>query len=60
MNSGKPPESDQPAEPSAMEDYVVHQYGLTRDQARELVKQHGGDKSKIDAAAGWLKAQKRE
>jgi hypothetical protein len=40
-------------------DYVVHQYGLTRDQARELVRQFGGDRALIDAEAGRMKAYRR-
>ena len=40
-------------------DYVVHQYGLTRDEAREVVRESAGDRLKIDAAAGRLRAQRR-
>jgi hypothetical protein len=40
-------------------DYIVHQYGLTRDEAREVVKEHGRDRTKIDAAAGRMRALRR-
>lgn len=40
-------------------DYVVHQYGLTRDEAREVVRESAGDRMKIDAAAGRLRALRR-
>jgi hypothetical protein len=42
-----------------MVDYVIHQYGLTREEAREVVRQSAGDRALIDAEAGRLKAQKR-
>jgi hypothetical protein len=61
MNSERPQDrNEQPPELAATVDYIVHQYGLTREEARELVRQHGGDRSKIDAAAGWMRAQRRE
>ena len=48
------------SEPSgAMVDYVVHQYGLTREEAREVVRQSAGDRAMVDAEAGRLKAHKR-
>lgn len=40
-------------------DYVIHQYGLTREEAREVVKQSAGDRAMVDAEAGRLKAHKR-
>jgi hypothetical protein len=40
-------------------DYVIHQYGLTREEAREVVRQSAGDRAMVDAEAGRLKAQKR-
>jgi hypothetical protein len=40
-------------------DYVIHQYGLTREEAREVVRLSAGDRALIDAEAGRLKAQKR-
>jgi hypothetical protein len=43
----------------AMVDYVVHQYGLTREEAREVVRQSAGDRAMVDAEAGRLKAHKR-
>ena len=45
--------------PNSIVDYVIHQYGLTREEAREVVKQSAGDRALIDAEAGRLKAQKR-
>jgi hypothetical protein len=45
--------------PEAVVDYIIHQYGLTRDQAREVVRQCAGDPSRIDAEAGRLRAQKK-
>ena len=40
-------------------DHVVHHYGLTRDQARDVVRRHRDDPRKIDAAAGDIKASRR-
>jgi hypothetical protein len=40
-------------------DHVVRHYGLTRDQAREVVRRHREDPMKIDAAAGDIKAGRR-
>jgi hypothetical protein len=37
-------------------DYFVRQYGLTREEARELIRVHGDDRKELDAAAGRLKA----
>jgi hypothetical protein len=45
--------------PNPIVDYVIHQYGLTREEAREVVRQSAGDRALIDAEAGRLKAQKR-
>jgi hypothetical protein len=46
-------------DPESLVDYIIHQYGLTRDQAREIVRRHGGDRGKIDAAAGQMKAARK-
>lgn len=59
MGDDKSQESEATNGSGAVIDYVVHQYGLTRDQARELVKLFGGDRAKIDAAAGRMKALRR-
>jgi hypothetical protein len=45
--------------PNSIVDYVIHQYGLTREEAREVVRQSAGDRALMDAEAGRLKAQKR-
>jgi hypothetical protein len=55
MNDNKQPqESD-----ASIVDYVIHQYGLTREEAREVVRQSAGDRAMVDAEAGRLKAHKR-
>jgi hypothetical protein len=40
-------------------DYVIHQYGLTRDQAREIVREHGRDREMVDAIAGKIRAARK-
>ena len=40
-------------------DYVIHQYGLTRDQAREIVREHGRDREMVDAVAGKVRAARK-
>jgi hypothetical protein len=40
-------------------DYVIHQYGLTRDQAREIVREHGRDREMVDAIAGKVRAARK-
>ena len=57
MNESKA--ATEESSPDPMVDYVIHQYGLTREEAREVVKQSAGDRALIDAEAGRLKAQKR-
>jgi hypothetical protein len=37
-------------------EYLASKHGLTRDQAESLIKQHGNDRAKIDAAAKKLKS----
>jgi hypothetical protein len=37
--------------------YVTRRYGLTREQARKIIQDHGGDRDKIDAAASKLKGR---
>ena len=60
MNETKPTAKESSPDPMAdMVDYVIHQYGLTREEAREVVRQLAGDRALIDAEAGRLKAQKR-
>jgi hypothetical protein len=60
MNQNSSREDPSASQTDTLIDYVVHHYGLTRDEARDLVKQFGGNKAEIDAAAGWVKALKRE
>ncbi|HEY7764151.1 MAG TPA: hypothetical protein VIB38_04095 [Aestuariivirgaceae bacterium] len=57
MNASKPQDSEQPTE--SVVDYIIHQYGLTREEARDVVRQCAGDPSRIDAEAGRLRAQKK-
>lgn len=40
-------------------DHVVRHYGLTRDQARDVVRRHRDDPKQMDAAAGTLAAGRR-
>jgi len=40
-------------------DHVIHQYGLTRDQAREIVREHGHDREMVDAMAGKMRAARK-
>jgi hypothetical protein len=37
-------------------DYLAKKHGITRDQAQSLIKQHGNDRERIDAAAKKLKS----
>ena len=46
-------------DPESLIDYVIHQYGLTRDQAREIVREHGNDREMIDAMAGKVRAARK-
>jgi hypothetical protein len=36
--------------------YLAQKHGITRAQAQSLIKQHGNDRAKIDAAAKKLKS----
>ena len=47
------------SDPESLIDYVIHQYGLTRDQARELVREHGRDREMLDAMAGKLRVARK-
>ncbi|MFC5068824.1 DUF3606 domain-containing protein [Flaviflagellibacter deserti] len=53
----KPGEPDR-SRVSGSEDYEVHDFaeaaGITNDQARELIRQHGPDREKLMAAAARL------
>lgn len=57
MSENKQTEEESSA--SAIIDYIIHQYGLTREEAREVVKQSAGDRAMVDAEAGRVKAHKR-
>jgi hypothetical protein len=46
-------------DPESLIDYVIHQYGLTRDQAREIVREHGRDREMVDAMAGKVRAARK-
>jgi hypothetical protein len=60
MNQNNSREGPSASQTDTLINYVVHQYGLTRDEARDVVKQFGSNKAEIDAAAGWVKALRRE
>jgi hypothetical protein len=36
-------------------DYFARKLGITNDQAQELIKEHGSNRAKLDAAAEKLK-----
>ena len=36
-------------------DYFARKHGITKEQAEKLIKQHGSDRAKLDAAAAQLK-----
>jgi hypothetical protein len=46
-------------DPESLINYVIHQYGLTRDQAREIVREHGSNREMVDAMAGRLRAARK-
>jgi hypothetical protein len=37
-------------------DYFARKHGITKEQAEKLIKQHGSDRAKLDAAAEQLKS----
>jgi hypothetical protein len=39
-------------------DHIVRHYGLTREEARRLIKDHGNSRRELEAAAGRLKAKR--
>jgi hypothetical protein len=39
-------------------DNVVRHYGLTREQARQLIRQFGGNRRELEAAAGRITAKR--
>jgi hypothetical protein len=39
-------------------DNVVRHYGVTREQARQLIKQYGSSRKELEAAAGQLRAKR--
>jgi hypothetical protein len=39
-------------------DNVVRHYGITREQARQLIRQHGNSRRELEAAAGQLRAKR--
>jgi hypothetical protein len=38
---------------------LAHTYGITLEEARQLIKDHGEDRVNLEAAAGQLKARRR-
>jgi hypothetical protein len=38
-------------------DYLARRYGMSREQARALVERVGGDRAKLDEAAGRMKSR---
>jgi len=41
-------------------DHVANQYGLTRAEARQLIRTYGYDRKELEAAAGRLKVWRRK
>jgi hypothetical protein len=39
-------------------DQVVRHYGVTREQARRLIREHGANRRELEAAAGRLSAKR--
>ena len=39
-------------------DNLVRHYGVTREEARRLIKEHGHSRRDLEAAAGLLKAKR--
>jgi hypothetical protein len=39
-------------------DRIVKHYGITREEARRLIRQHGDNRRDLEAAAGQLKAKR--
>jgi len=39
-------------------DNLVRHYGITREEARQLIKQFGNSRRELEAAAGRLKAKR--
>jgi len=46
-------------DPESLINHVIHQYGLTRDQAREIVREHGSNREMVDAMAGKVRAARK-
>jgi hypothetical protein len=38
---------------------LAHTYGITLEEARQLIRDHGHDRLKLEAAAGQLKARRK-
>ena len=51
--------SDMPTVGEATVDNLAHTYGITLEEARQLIRDHGHDRLKLEAAAGQLKARRR-
>jgi hypothetical protein len=59
MVNANPRATGEANDPESLIDYVIHQYGLTRDQARDIVREHGSDREMVDAMAGKVKAARK-
>jgi hypothetical protein len=46
-------------DPESLINHVIHQYGLTRDQARDIVREHGSNREMVDAMAGKVRAARK-
>ena len=54
---GKPDRARVAATEAYEVNYFARKHGLTSDQARELIHQHGADRTKLDAAVERLKSR---
>lgn len=54
-NRGEPDRSRVSADEGYEVEYFARKYGLTAEQARELIAEVGNDRDKLDAAAAKLK-----
>ena len=56
MNRGQPDRSKVSGSGGYELDYLARKYGLTREQARELVQRVGNDRKKLDEAAQRMRS----
>ena len=50
---------DTPTVGEANVENLAHTYGITLEEARQLIKDHGHDRLKLEAAAGQLKVRRK-